>query len=80
MPTCVSTRGCPFHCNWCAKPIWGQRYAMRAPEHVADEIAWLAATYGPDDLWFADDIFGLRADWVTAFATAMEAHGLRLPG
>jgi anaerobic magnesium-protoporphyrin IX monomethyl ester cyclase len=22
----VTTRGCPYHCNWCAKPIWGQHY------------------------------------------------------
>ena len=21
-----TTRGCPFKCNWCAKPIYGNRY------------------------------------------------------
>ena len=35
----VTTRGCPYHCNWCAKPIWGQRYAMRSPANVAEEIS-----------------------------------------
>jgi len=75
----VSTRGCPFHCNWCAKPIWGQRYAMRAPEAVADELAELAATIAPDHVWFADDIFGLRPDWTAAFGDAVAALGVRLP-
>src|SRR5262249_677656 len=37
----ATTRGCPYHCNWCAKPIYGQRYTVRAAEQVADEIAWL---------------------------------------
>src|SRR5215211_2798454 len=37
----VTTRGCPFHCNWCAKPIWGQRYHSRSPENVAAEMKWL---------------------------------------
>ena len=27
----VTTRGCPYHCNWCAKPIYGQRYTARSP-------------------------------------------------
>jgi anaerobic magnesium-protoporphyrin IX monomethyl ester cyclase len=37
----VTTRGCPYHCNWCAKPIWGQRYNVRSPENVVAEMAWL---------------------------------------
>ncbi len=64
----VTTRGCPFHCNWCAKPIWGQRYAMRSPEDVATELAHVKQHYSPDTIWFADDIFGLRESWLAAFA------------
>jgi radical SAM superfamily enzyme YgiQ (UPF0313 family) len=36
----VTTRGCPYHCNWCAKPIYGQRYNTRSPENVAAEMRW----------------------------------------
>jgi anaerobic magnesium-protoporphyrin IX monomethyl ester cyclase len=75
----VSTRGCPFHCNWCAKPIWGQRYAMRSPASVADELAMLKRTYRPDHIWFADDIFGLRPQWVAAFGREVAARDARVP-
>ena len=75
----VTTRGCPYHCNWCAKPIWGQRYNSRSPENVADEMAWLQAQYRPDHLWFADDIMGLKPGWLPAFADALAARGVRIP-
>ena len=75
----VSTRGCPFHCNWCAKPIWGQRYAMRSPANVAEEMALLKRTLSPDHIWFADDIFGLRPKWVSAFADEVKARGAAIP-
>jgi radical SAM superfamily enzyme YgiQ (UPF0313 family) len=52
----VTTRAA-YHCNWCAKPIWGQRYHSRSPENVVAELKWLKETYQPDHLWFADDIF-----------------------
>jgi anaerobic magnesium-protoporphyrin IX monomethyl ester cyclase len=64
----VTTRGCPYHCNWCAKPIYGQRYTARSVDAVVDEIAWLKETYRPDHLWIADDIFGLKPGWIERFA------------
>lgn len=75
----VTTRGCPFHCNWCAKPIWGKRYAMRSPANVAAEMALLRGTLAPDHLWFADDIFGLQPKWVAELAREIEERGARIP-
>jgi len=75
----VTTRGCPFHCNWCAKPIWGQRYNARSPENVVDELEFLKTTYAPDHIWFADDIMGLEAGWLERFADLVEARGVRVP-
>jgi len=75
----VTTRGCPFHCNWCAKPIWGRRYAMRSPGDVAEEMALVRHTLAPDHVWFADDIFGLQPKWVADFGREVEARGVRIP-
>jgi anaerobic magnesium-protoporphyrin IX monomethyl ester cyclase len=75
----VTTRGCPYHCNWCAKPIWGQRYNSRSPENVAAELRWLAETYQPDHIWFTDDIMGLKPRWLQRFADLVEEHDVRIP-
>jgi radical SAM superfamily enzyme YgiQ (UPF0313 family) len=74
-----TTRGCPYHCNWCAKPIYGQRYAARSAESVASEIAWLSETYAPDHLWMADDIFGLKPGWVERFADVLHELHAAIP-
>ena len=74
-----TTRGCPFHCNWCAKPIWGQRYAVRSPEHVVEELAWLRRDFRPDHLSFVDDIFGLRPGWTARFAELVRERDLVTP-
>lgn len=75
----VTTRGCPYHCNWCAKPIWGQRYNSRSPENVVAELSWLKAQYRPDHIWFADDIMGLKPGWLQRFADLVEEAGARVP-
>ncbi|MEP7236592.1 MAG: radical SAM protein [Ferruginibacter sp.] len=71
-----TTRGCPFKCNWCAKPIYGNRYNSRSPENVISELLMLKATYHFDHIWFCDDIFGLKPGWVNAFAKLVEKNNL----
>jgi radical SAM superfamily enzyme YgiQ (UPF0313 family) len=75
----VTTRGCPYHCNWCAKPIWGQRYNTRTPENVAAEMKWLKEEYQPDHLWFADDILGLKPGWIERLAVLLRESGSIIP-
>jgi len=64
----AASRGCPFRCAWCSKPIWGNQYLQRTPAAVGEEMKYLKRTFAPDHIWFADDIFGFRVDWVRGFA------------
>jgi anaerobic magnesium-protoporphyrin IX monomethyl ester cyclase len=75
----ISSRGCPFRCNWCAKPIYGDHYKARTPESVAQEMLHLKRTYSPDRLWFADDIFGLDHRWVAKLADEVERLNAAIP-
>ena len=75
----VTTRGCPYHCNWCAKPIWGQRYTARRPEQVAAELLELTGRCRPDRIWFADDILGLEPGWMTRYADEVARVQARVP-
>ncbi|MPZ48595.1 MAG: radical SAM protein [Dehalococcoidia bacterium] len=74
----VTSRGCPFHCNWCAKPIWGQRYNVRSPESIVEEIRRLREL-GAEHLWFMDDILGIKPGWLTELAERLEAEDLQTP-
>jgi anaerobic magnesium-protoporphyrin IX monomethyl ester cyclase len=73
-----TTRGCPFKCNWCAKPIYGNRYNSRSPENVVQEIKLLKKWFDMDHLWFCDDIFGLKPGWVEEFARLMQKENLKV--
>jgi anaerobic magnesium-protoporphyrin IX monomethyl ester cyclase len=75
----AASRGCPFRCAWCAKPIWGNQYLQRPAPEVAHEMAYLKRSFNPDHIWFADDIFGFRVDWVAEFADCVRAAGAKIP-
>ncbi len=72
----VSTRGCPYKCNWCAKPIYGNRYNSHSPEKIIDQIKELKKKYSFSHIWFADDIFGLKPGWLKEFADLKEKEKL----
>ncbi len=74
----ATTRGCPFKCNWCAKPIYGNRYNSRSPENVVAELKFLKEKFAFDHIWFCDDIFGLKPGWVNEFADILEKVKLKI--
>ncbi len=73
----ATTRGCPFKCNWCAKPIYGNRYNTRSPEHVVEEIKLIQSLFDFDHIWFCDDIFGLKPNWVQEFNSILKSQGIK---
>jgi anaerobic magnesium-protoporphyrin IX monomethyl ester cyclase len=75
----VTTRGCPYQCIWCAKPIYGNHYNSRSSQSVVKEMLFLKNTYNPDRLWFADDIFALKPGWIEEFESLTVKNGLNLP-
>ena len=75
----AASRGCSFRCAWCAKPIWGNQYLQREPASVSQEMAYLKRELRADHVWFADDIFGFRVDWVREFASALRANAGSIP-
>lgn len=74
----VTTRGCPYKCNWCAKPIYGNRYNSHSPENIVKEIKKWQERFGFTHIWFADDIFGLKPNWLKDFEDSIKQQGVKI--
>ncbi len=75
----MMARGCPYECTWCSHSLYGRSHRRRSPQNAVAEILHLRDTYGPDHLFFADDVFTINAKWLEEFAAEMKRHGLRYP-
>ncbi len=75
----IASRGCPFRCNWCAKPIFGDNYHARPAIEVAEEMRTLKEVYGAEHLWFADDIFALNRHWTKQLALEVRKRNAVVP-
>jgi radical SAM superfamily enzyme YgiQ (UPF0313 family) len=75
----VTARGCPYTCTWCSHGVFGRSHRRREVAEVADEVAWIAETYAPERLWYADDVFTHNRPWTLAFAAELARRRLRLP-
>jgi len=59
----ATTRGCPFKCNWCAKPIYGNRYNSHSPEYITKHIRYLSE---------------LKPNWVQEFNMLLKKEKLSI--
>jgi len=73
--TVMSTRGCPFRCEFCSNVVFGGSYRERSPGNVVDEIE-AALALGYDRISFADDVFTMKKDRVVRVCQEIRRRGL----
>lgn len=68
--------GCPYRCPFCsASHIWSGTHRPRSPQAVVDELEVLIRDFGASYVFFVDDIFTLRREWVVELMGEMERLG-----
>jgi anaerobic magnesium-protoporphyrin IX monomethyl ester cyclase len=75
----VASRGCPYGCNWCAKPISGNKFQLRPATVVAQEMRRLKVEVGAEHIWFGDDVFALHQGWIQQFSAEVVKRDAALP-
>lgn len=53
--TLITSRGCPYSCNFCANNAWGKTLRLRSPGNILEELQFLKERYGYDSFMFFDD-------------------------
>jgi len=52
----ITSRGCPFQCDFCSRPVFGNGFRSRTPPNIAEEVETVLRL-GYERVWFADDCF-----------------------
>jgi anaerobic magnesium-protoporphyrin IX monomethyl ester cyclase len=74
--TVMSSRGCPFRCEFCSNVVFGGSYRERSPQNVVDEVEE-ALALGYDRISFADDVFTLNPKRVIAICDEIARRRLQ---
>ncbi len=73
----MTSRGCPFSCDFCSKPVFGNEFRARAASNVVNEIED-AISLGYSRIWFADDCFTLDRNRLLGICDEIIKRGLKI--
>ncbi len=74
----VTSRGCPYRCAYCSKPVFGSRFRAQSPARVVDEIIYLKEKFGVREIAFYDDTFTLDKKRAGDIAEMIIEKGLKI--
>ena len=73
----VATRGCPFHCTFCASNVtWHHKFRTRSPENVVAEIKLLVKSFGVREIHIADDNLTLNKKYAEEICDEISKQNL----
>jgi anaerobic magnesium-protoporphyrin IX monomethyl ester cyclase len=74
--TLVTSRGCPYQCIYCSKPITGNTWRARSPEDVVAEWRYLVEEMGATEIGITDDVWNLKLDRAKQICRLLIDQGL----
>jgi len=76
----VTSRGCPFNCSFCVTVgMFCNKFRMRSPSNVVDELEWLKDTYGAEAFSFYDDMLTFDKQRIYEICEGMKSRKIDLP-
>lgn len=78
--TIVTSRGCPYKCTYCSKPITGNTWRARSVDKVLAEWKMLVEDFGATEIGVTDDIWNLNLNRAKEICRGLIELGLnRVP-
>lgn len=78
--TIVTSRGCPYKCTYCSKPITGNTWRARSVDNVLAEWRMLVEDFGATEIGVTDDIWNLNLNRAKEICRGLIELGLnRVP-
>ncbi|MGB8643646.1 MAG: radical SAM protein [Anaerolineae bacterium] len=74
--TILTSRGCPYQCTYCSKPITGNTWRARSVENVVKEWRMLVDELHAKEIGVTDDIWNLDLKRAKELCCALIAEGL----
>jgi len=72
----VTSRGCPYNCNFCCKDVHGRNIRFRSVENVVREVKEVIGHYGVESFIFYDDIFTLMRERLYKLCGGLKELGI----
>lgn len=72
----TASRGCPFNCSFCSKPVTGNLVRTNSPEYVVEHLDWLIRNWGIREVIFQDDTFNVNLKWTFSILEGIIRKGL----
>jgi radical SAM superfamily enzyme YgiQ (UPF0313 family) len=66
-----TSRGCPYRCVYCSKPVWGNKFRTQSPQRIVNEIKYLKEKFGVNELIFYDDTFTINRKRIVQLCNIM---------
>jgi radical SAM superfamily enzyme YgiQ (UPF0313 family) len=67
----MSSRGCPYDCGFCSRPVFGKHHRKRSVADVVSELREIRDQFHPDRVRFADDILPIDRSWMLELCQAI---------